>query len=1602
MTTSPKSLQRSWTANDEPGTSKWLPITLLSIALIASLYYFLAYAFGKPEPNTFALSVTVSRYSDQVRLPQPAFTHWDLEELVESFAIRGLQPWKTLEPRLLDLKSKFDTAAIQQELLKGDLQSIDTLLVYVRGHALAINGEAYLLTGDFANTEILGPGPIQQLDRAEKLSELFQRLQQLPVGNVIVLADIGDWPSLPQLGVMANNTPELIGQALGELTADKPLWVLTATASLQTNHISEVRRRTLLQSASEYALDARHATKEVKRNRFLSLTKFYEAVLRYSHDVTNASQTPLLFRSGSPLRLDTDHPAWSEAGVVRVARRAAERLMNSESTGGDAEVDSKRDSTNDTASRDQRVVRQTQRLVSTTQVPSNSSEANRGNSALGNPATTSPATSNIPATTPSSTPPANVSADPLVPAVSEELTPHLRFWQLRDRLLSRTKHAQGWSPIDFAVMPWRDAELTASSLERSLRLTSQNANAEIRKTNEDIARLVAPFEQLEDLFRTQQMSSAADNSLLSGWNTLQTQVDIKQSPGLGKHPWANPLALPTEIAQPWLPIRQGYRDYMDAVSQLPSWLNAAAADSQLLPALEQLIDALVKLDPQLPSAATHTALARPLADSSLSEVTNGLAKLKTELKQHLQALRERLEGAILPGGTAITWTEERRVQELLNGTCLTYEDRKQLAAAYIRLSVQHVRQPGARNYSLDTKIELNSLLQNASSQDALAQRGRWCTVLRKSLTLTNPPEIPSVPSSVSQLNAWGRELLISKRSETVGDGNPARQFKQACLNEFRPWSPASGLGAGPILLIPVSNDTALHVVLPSQLQLPNELVLSVKLRNAAPINSCYVKWRLSNADAFAAVGDQPLQVAGNREETLLPEVFHPLAVSGGQIALRFATELNSLNTPAPLKIELAIARDSVGTDASLHQVEVSPPNPNRIELYATSLNPIAGEPRVTRSELVEVEESQYSILSGISVPAVNQQAKSGYELHLFNLSDEAKVVRAALYAVEPGSGQIVGNGSLSKKAMANTERRYKEGDLQPQFISGPIPLSANQQGIVAYDAQRVPNDSQKIVLQPFVAEGVVAGDGSTGPRNMGEYGLLCVLEEVVIEADNQIRVLKDKQTLHWITCECANPRAGLALAELIPQADMFILRVEVPRANWRRWDLKELKLNAQLTNMQGTAVDFEGSPVAVLNEENNKLDMRITPVVRNTLPYVVHVDIGGYPRAINFQSRLGGLPDDARGTNQAFVWLDPRSLICTDSQGKPLTLGRLTANAVVIPAREGVSGESDGTPIAVENIAIPVPMDFEGGSRAKIAIDTLPQTYDWDRKAFPQFVLKGGNLVFSSAVEDLTHSFSPQEFRFAGRKRLEAFVLNEPQSAKSFDLLFDRQLPEQATVEISHPELYLDGPIELAIAVSDDSDIAAVYFAVDKENSGAGKYDNGDMLKREARLDGGRWVATLDAETIAQAPAAERLLAGKTYVVVCRAVDLAGNIQDKHTPERFRWTNQKRPVEVPLPKPKPKPTTPPPPPEPTERTVFVDITVEGQLPPYPKKTAISGIEGALEKNVGGSWMITQVPDGPYEITATYTDAFGVEFEGKGKLNVSPTAQRIAIDVKRKK
>ena len=100
---------------------------------------------------------------------------------------------------------------------------------------------------------------------------------------------------------MVNPVPSKIQEICETSTRsdDKNVWILSASATLQPSHVSQLRERTLLQSASEYALHPKwHESGTNKES--LTLDEFYDAVLRYSHRVTDGEQTPLLFRYGQP------------------------------------------------------------------------------------------------------------------------------------------------------------------------------------------------------------------------------------------------------------------------------------------------------------------------------------------------------------------------------------------------------------------------------------------------------------------------------------------------------------------------------------------------------------------------------------------------------------------------------------------------------------------------------------------------------------------------------------------------------------------------------------------------------------------------------------------------------------------------------------------------------------------------------------------------------------------------------------------------------------------------------------------------------------------------------------------------------------------------------------------------------------------------------------------------------------------------------------------------------------------------------------------------------------------------------------------------------
>jgi hypothetical protein len=243
-----------------------------------------------------------------------------------------------------------------------------------------------------------------------------------------------------------------------------------------------------------------------------------------------------------------------------------------------------------------------------------------------------------------------------------------------------------------------------------------------------------------------------------------------------------------------------------------------------------------------------------------------------------------------------------------------------------------------------------------------------------------------------------------------------------------------------------------------------------------------------------------------------------------------------------------------------------------------------------------------------------------------------------------------------------------------------------------------------------------------------------------------------------------------------------------------------------------------------------------------------------------------------------------------------------------------------------------------------------------------------------------------------GKVKLEASVVDSSneRTARSVNLIFDRKAPLKSRVELSSQKLYLEDSLDISVIANDeDSSVKQVYFAIDVDGLKSKQYDAEDLVHIKANPFNGRWTARMEAAKI------EELLPG-SYTIVCRAIDFAGNAQDENSPSTFTWTGAKRPVSAPP----VKPTTPPPPAnEPKEHTVIVQVLVGGAAPPIPKKVSVTGISGATEVNSGGTMIYTKVPDGSYEINATYEDAFGVKYAGKGKLLLSSSsAKQIRIEV----
>lgn len=1570
MTHDQASVQRSWTADENDGSGKWLPVTILSLLLIAGLGLFAWYVWPRSAPQTFAAAIAIAEY-DEAILPQPAFPKWDLQQLIGSFPNRGLSEWKLASSTSARVRSELEQGvlSLDEELKKLGMSDRDTAVVYLRGHALVLNGEAYLITDGFTRSHALHDASKEMTADSPMvpLVEILEQLQDLPAGNVILLADICDLTTSPNLGVIANHVPEVLEKALRDVRGWRPLWVITSTAAMQPAHNSYVRQRTLLQSACEYACDTKR--KHIGSS-MLSLAGFYEAILRYSHNVTEGTQTPLLMRSGvrgHVLDSGPNQKIWQEATEVRIAK-TVERIQseNSESSEGEPDTTAQRKASNG-------------RLVALIQ------EDSADDMPLADAADESP---------------------PQAPP--EETSPWLRFWQLRDRLQDRSTSPDGWAPVDWSVLRWRKMELDASRLARLHRIGSPNAVGDMRQWVEELETLNRQWHILDrptsannSLLNTTLLS---DTTLLDGWRSLRQEL----SPSSARQPWSRPDVLPDAERVRWLPIRANYRIYMSALSQTPGWLARTLRHryenrDQTQRLAKNLISAIVRLDRSLPSGEANALLDHPLNPTDAAAAQSALDALVRDASEQADQVFQAIENAKVGAAASVTWHAERRLQLLLEDTCLRFADRKKLEICYDSMTLANLDEPGTNGNLPDQRKPLSEMVEAGSVNGPQSALFGWCNMLRDVRELASEQTLPPVGGdSAPKLNAWGRQHLVEfEKAEP-----PTLRWKQVCLNDPQRFADTRQ-SVGTALLASVSLDTTIDVMVPRQHRLTTDsglqttLDLRVKRRNGTRIDNCYLQWNVATPAGFTGNPRQLLQIRSRSE--LAPDTPHQVRIEDGVIALNVVSELDRdrLTRPLQLQIQIAESMAELESSSATHRIAVSPPNPDRVELFARCLNPALRDDGLILPE----KTPDGMLLRGLRVPAVGGQAKSRYAMFLANLSDQDKTVRAALYPVL--GRPTLGDGSIDPSSATRTLREIQKGSrssLSPAMVSQTIVLPANTG---SGSNAGLPANNRRIVFGPPEGQ-----DELQVPPRFGEFGLLCVIHEVEVDTEQRVSIKKNVDpSYRWIECRPDNPSRELVLVEPQPAVDQFVLNFSVQPQDWARWDLDEIKIVVEVTDTNGESIAVSGRNSIVLEPDPTQpstASLRLTPQKRTTEKLVAHVHIGGFPRAIAFESRLEGRPGEVTRTSQAFIWLDLANIECL-SRRQEQTIRPLSmrGNELVIPANEDVDDQSLGTETELSEIQGRLRVDFpKNGLRetATLSLDNFKMDISTDRQFFPGFELEEGNLVLSAMVNDIQYEIPAIEYNFAGRVPLEVEILEKVNQRSDVSLrrtaylIFDQLPPERSSVLLDARELYDEETLRVEIDVVDaDSAVSAVYFAIDRGDLLKNRFDESDILHLKADKfdDVGVWNNSWTAEELR----AKKLGPGE-YRVVCRTVDAAGNVQDSHAPARFRWKGTKRPVSKPRKKPvlQSKPTSQTPP-QPTEFTVYVEVTVNGKAPAYPQKTSVSGVPGARETNNRGIWTFTKVPEGAHEVTATYTDPFGVVFSGKGRVQV-PGATRITVDTQR--
>ena len=203
------------------------------------------------------------------------------------------------------------------------------LVLYITAHGVSHGGRAYLLADDFEVAQ-------SESGRLE-LAQLFEQLRKCPAKMKLLILEAGYAVTDPRLGMLVNEFPRLLESEL-EAVDDPNLWVLTASQSLETSHVSYSLGQSVFSHFVTEGLkgvtDDKGNTPDIELKGFFTFVRDGVSQWVKRHSQGSQTQTPSLIHAGEGR--DDDPP--DGLFLLHVPRKKPPEPDESESD-ADAEAD---------------------------------------------------------------------------------------------------------------------------------------------------------------------------------------------------------------------------------------------------------------------------------------------------------------------------------------------------------------------------------------------------------------------------------------------------------------------------------------------------------------------------------------------------------------------------------------------------------------------------------------------------------------------------------------------------------------------------------------------------------------------------------------------------------------------------------------------------------------------------------------------------------------------------------------------------------------------------------------------------------------------------------------------------------------------------------------------------------------------------------------------------------------------------------------------------------------------------------------------------------------------------------------------------------------